>query len=63
MVEGIVKTEPPLTLHFRAKRYRQNQKECRNQMDRYCSSYVGDLGILAKRADNLVHLTNIKITG
>lgn len=61
MVEVIVKAEPPLTLHFRAKGYRQSQR--RNCMDQYYSSYVGDLGISAKRAGSLVHPTDIKIMG
>lgn len=48
-------------LHFRAKMYRKGQRECRNGVDQ-CSS-VGNLGILARRADNLLRPTSIKIMG
>lgn len=48
-------------LHFRAKMYRKGRRECRNGVDQ-CSC-VGNLGILARRADNLVRPTSIKIMG
>lgn len=58
-----METEPTFTLYLRAKMCRQGQREYRNRVDWCYSSDLGNLDILAKRADNSVYPTSIKIIG